>query len=303
MNVSVIIPTLNAEKYLPAILEKLRKYLKSPTSEVIIIDSSSHDETVNVAQSYGANVIQIPRCEFNHGGTRNLAAKKARGDILVYLTQDALPVDETSIEKLIKPFYEYTDIGMAYGRQLPYPSTGFFGTFARYFNYGPQSQFKTLADVNRLGIKTVFASNSFAAYRREALELIGGFPTDVILGEDTYVAAKMIQSNLIVAYVAEAQVYHAHDYNIKDEFKRYFDIGVFHSREKWILDEFSKAESEGYNYVKEEFKYLLSQKKYYFIPAFIIRNASKYLGYKLGTFEEYIPLFIKKRLSMHKNYW
>lgn len=58
------------------------------------------------------------------------------------------------------------------------------------------------------------------------------FATPSILSKDTNVAAKMILVEYSIAYVAEAMVYHSHDYTILEEFKRYFDIGVFYGREK-----------------------------------------------------------------------
>ena len=83
-------------------------------------------------------------------------------------------------------------------------------------------------------MKTAFNSNSFAAYRRKALKDVGGFPINTILSEDMYVTAKMLLKNWSVAYCADAKVYHSHNYTIWQEFKRYFDIGVFHAKEAWI---------------------------------------------------------------------
>ena len=81
----------------------------------------------------------------------------------------------------------------------------------------------------RFGIKTVFVSNSFAAYRRRALMQVSGFPVDTVMNEDTYVAGKMLVSGWRIAYCADAQVFHSHDYSFLDDFKHYLDIGVFHT--------------------------------------------------------------------------
>jgi len=299
VKITVIIPTYNAELFLP----KLLRPLVNEKYEILIIDSSSDDNTVKIAQSYGVKIFTIPKKEFNHGGTRNLAIQEASGDILVYLTQDAIPVSNDSVKKLINPIIKHSNVGMAYGRQLPHPNADFFGAFARSYNYPENSQLKTIQDISRLGIKTVFASNSFAAYRKKYLIEVGRFPTNTILSEDTYVAARMIKKGLTIAYVAEAQVYHSHNYTIMEEFKRYFDIGVFYGREKWILKEFAQAEGEGTKFAVEQLRTIIREKKYYLIPSFFVRNVMKLLGYRLGIYEKVIPLYIKKRISMHKQFW
>jgi rhamnosyltransferase len=303
MKLSIIIPTYNPGILIRNIFETIKSYSQRLDSEIIIIDSSSTDGSLDFLEKENVKVIRIPKSEFNHGGTRNKAAHLAKGDILVYLTQDAIPVDSHSIEKLIKPLVEDTKIGMAYGRQLPHANADFFGAFARNFNYPEESQIKTLKDVNKLGIKTVFVSNSFAAYRKEYLMEVGGFPTNTILSEDTYVAARMLKKGWAIAYVAEAQVYHSHNYTIIEEFKRYFDIGVFYGREKWILKEFAQAEGEGAKFVLEQLRAIIKEKKYYLIPSFFARNAMKFLGYRLGIYEKIIPLSMKKKISMHKQFW
>lgn len=298
IKVSVIIPTYNAGLELENILKKI------PLDyEKIIVDSSSTDDTVSIAKTFGCEIKVIPKREFNHGSTRNLAAQISTGNILVFLTQDAILFNEESIDNLIKPLIEDSSIGMSYGRQLPHKNAKIMGSFARLHNYPDRSVVKSLSDREELGIKTAFCSNSFAAYKREIFEELGMFPVDVILSEDTYVCAKMLLNNYKVSYVAEAMVYHSHDYSIIEEFKRYFDIGVFYGREDWILQNFSQAESEGKKFVVEQFKFLMKNKVPYLVFELILRNAMKYLGYKLGMKENRLSLSIKEKISMHKSYW
>lgn len=300
LDTSLIIPTYNAEKYLPELLETLKN--QTISFELFIIDSSSQDNTLAIAKQYTDNVIVIPQNEFDHGGTRAKAAQIAKGDILVYLTQDALPYDEYSIENIIKVF-EDKKIGAAYGKQLSYEHTNIFGKHLREFNYGSTSYIRNIEDRNTYGLKTVFLSDSFAAYRKSALEGIGWFKDGLILGEDSYAGAKMILGDYSLAYVTEAKVYHSHSYTIWQEFQRYFDIGVLHKCEQWILTEFGKAEGEGMKYIKSEFKYLLDNDSWYRIPEFVLRNVMKYLGYKLGQFFQKIPKALIPKLSMHPRWW
>ncbi|MGR6337096.1 glycosyltransferase family 2 protein [Priestia megaterium] len=303
MNISIIIPTLNAEKDLKNNLLTLNKYNQLTNYEVIVVDSQSTDNTVKIAKEQNYKVIEINRKDFNHGGTRNLAATYANGDILVYLTQDIIIYEDQSIHKLIQPLLENENIGLSYGRQLPHENAGFFGSMARLFNYDENSLIKNQSNSKELGIKTVFCSNSFAAYRKSTLEQVGGFPKNVILGEDSYVAGKMILKGWAIYYCAEAKVRHSHDYNLISEFKRNFDIGVFHTHEKWILESFNGAEGEGVKFVIKEINYLIKSKKIHLIPISFLRNASKYLGYKLGRNEKYLNGSFKKKISMYNGYW
>ena len=300
MSVSVIIPTYNAHKYLGKLLEKLK--VQTIDFELLIIDSSSTDDTVEIAREYTDHIIIIPQSEFDHGGTRTKAAKIASGEIIVFLTQDALPVTSDTIEKIVSVFTD-PDIAAAYGRQIPYPDSSIFGKHIRSFNYPEFSHKRNLEERKIYGIKTVFLSDSFAAYRREALKKIDWIKDGLISSEDSYAGAKMLLVGYTLAYVAEAEVFHSHSYSISQEFKRYFDIGVFYSREKWILEKFGRAEGEGGKYVKSEFNYLLQNKKYFKVPEFFIRNGMKYLGYKLGQNYQHLPQNIIGKISMHPLWW
>ena len=300
-HISIIIPTYNAQEYSPTLLPSLyAQTLKN--FELIIIDSSSQDATCKIAKKYTNNVITIPQNEFDHGGTRAKAAQIAKGEILVYLTQDVLLFDEFTLENLTKVFDD-EKIGAAYGRQLSYEDTNLFGKHLREFNYPDKTIVRSKEDIKTYGIKTAQLSNSFAAYRKDVLLEIGNFKNDLILGEDVYAGAKMILAGYKLVYAADAKVYHSHSYTVLQEFKRYFDIGVFHRCEEWILQEFGKAEGEGLKYIKSEVNYLLKNAAWYLLPEFFVRNGMKYLGYKLGQKYEKLPMWMIQKMSMHHRWW
>ncbi len=299
--ISIIIPTYYAEKCLPKLLDSIKKQtLKN--YELIIIDSSSKDKTIQIAQKYTNNIIVIPQNEFDHGGTRAKAAQIAKGEILVFLTQDALPYDKYTIENIVKVF-KNKKIGAAYGRQLSYKDTNLFGKHLREFNYPAATVIKKKSDIKKYGIKTAQLSNSFAAYRKNVLEEVGIFKDNLILGEDVYTGAKMILAGYSLAYVSDAKVYHSHSYTVWQEFKRYFDIGVFHKTESWILESFGKAEGEGMKYIRSEINYLLKNGAWYLLPEFFVRNGMKYTGYKLGQKYKKLPKWMIKKFSMHHRWW
>jgi rhamnosyltransferase len=300
MKLSVIIPTYNAKEELSQLLLRLEE--QTISFELIIIDSSSTDGTTELAYSCADKVIIIEQKDFDHGKTRTLAAKEASGDILLFLTQDALPVKKTTLETLIHTL-EDPSIGAVYGRQLPKKESSLFGSHLRYFNYPETSYVRYYEDRIYYGIKTAFLSDSFAAYRKEALKTIGWFKDGLIVGEDMYAGANLLQHGYAIAYCTEAEVYHAHNYTPIQEFQRYFDIGVFHTREVWLLDTFGKTEGEGGRYVRSELNYLLKKHAYFLIPEFLIRNSMKFIGYKLGKQYQKLPKKLVKTLSMHTSWW
>lgn len=277
---------------------------QSVTAEqVIVIDSSSSDDTVKLAKDAMFSVFSIPQSEFNHGRTRNQAVRFAENfaDVLVFMTQDAILASPDSLEKLLVPFSD-PEVAAVCGRQLPHHEATPLAVHARYFNYPSESRVRTMADISALGIKTAFMSNSFAAYRLSVFDKLGGFPDNTILAEDMYLAAKMILSGYKVAYCAEATVFHSHNYTLKQEFQRYFDTGVFQQEQKWIQQKFGRAASEGKRFVLSELKFL-SIKSPLLIPKAILSTLAKLIGFKLGYYYYMLPYKWCKVLSMHKGYW
>ena len=299
--IGLIVPTLNAGSQWSDWIALLKSQSLQP-DRVLVVDSSSDDQTIQLARQAGFEVLSIQRSDFNHGATRQLAANHlSDAEILIYLTQDALLADNNALKYLVEAFSNPL-VGAAYGRQLPHLDAGVLGAHARDFNYGAKSEVRSMKDIPVRGLKTVFISNSFSAYRKSALMAVGGFPANVILGEDTFVVSKMVLAGWEVAYCAEAKVRHSHDYTIVQEFKRYFDTGVFHGRETWIRQAMGGADGEGKRFVLSELRCLV-RKAPWLIPSALLRTGMKYLGYKLGMMENKIPLSIKRRLSMHKRYW
>jgi rhamnosyltransferase len=277
---AVIIPTLNAAKLWSALNAGLRKQGLDP-QQVIIIDSNSNDGTPELARAAGYRVFSIANSEFNHGGTRQAAAELLQPkDILVYLTQDSILADANALARLTDAFQD-PSIGAAYGRQLPRPGANPIEAHARLFNYPPVSAVRSLESTAAMGFKTIFFSNSFGAFRRTALDQAGGFPRESNFGEDTVVAARIIQSGWRIAYVAEAQAYHSHAHACREEYRRYFKIGQLHGREPWLLREFGKPSGEGRRFAISEMQYLFKHAPW-LIPEAILRSGLKYLGYRYG---------------------
>jgi rhamnosyltransferase len=301
VKIALIIPTLNIGEKLKELLESINKQTIQPSIK-LIIDSSPTNTIDELARAYGFIVIKINQKDFNHGATRQLGVEKIpEADIFLFLTQDVILVNERALENLLLCF-DNPKVGAAYGRQLPRPNAKLIEAHARLFNYRDTSSVKSFQDSSIYGVKTAFISNSFAAYRRSALVEVGGFPKNVILCEDTYVAAKMLMNDWLIAYSAEAKVYHSHNYSYRQEFQRYFDIGVFHGRESWLQQKFGRAEGEGLQFVLSELKYLIKH-NILLIPSAMIRTVLKLTAYRLGLMEHKLPKKVKSFLSMNKCFW
>lgn len=298
---SVIIPTYNAAPYLPQLITQLQT--QTVPFELIIIDSSSNDGSKEFLQKAADIFIEIPKESFDHGGTRTKALSYANGEYVLFCTQDALAVSNNVLEKLINTLDQNDDIAVVYARQLPYEHSSLFGKHLRYFNYPKHSYIRSLQDKERFGLKTAFLSNSCAMYRKKHLKEAGAFDPNLIVGEDAYAGAKLLLQGYKIAYNADAHVYHSHSYTLYQEFQRYFDIGVFHTTQAWLIETFGKAEGEGMRYIKSELNYLLEQKAYLHIPQFFIRNGLKLLGYKLGKNYKKLPKKLSYLFSMHKSWW
>jgi rhamnosyltransferase len=299
--IAVIIPTWNSERYFEKFPERLLAQGIRP-DQVLVIDSESKDRTVERARSFGFQVHEILQREFNHGGTRALAATLVPwAEILVYATDDAIMGSRDTLANLVAVF-EDDRIGAAYGRQLPHDNADPFARHACAFNYSSQSLLRDFETRKTLGFKAIFLSDSFAAYRRTALEAVGSFPASVITSEDTYVSAKLMLKGWKTAYVAEATVQHSHNLTLVQIFRRYFDIGVMHAREAWIREKYGEPSGEGMRFVKSEIAWI-AKENFLLVPKIFFRTAAKYLGYQLGRREAILPSGMKRKLSSLRGYW
>lgn len=301
MQVAVIVPTLNAapewSSWIAALLDT-----GFSSKDVYIIDSGSTDGTVKQAREAGFNVELIEPGDFNHGGTRQQAVTGLTGyEFVVFLTQDAILSGHDSIKSIISPF-ESERVAAVCGRQLPRVGVGPIEKQARLFNYPESSSINSIEDAQTKGLKAAFLSNSFAAYRISALYEIGGFPSNVIFGEDMYVATRLLMAGYGVAYAADACVYHSHSYSLWQEMRRYFDMGAFHANEPWIQQELGGAEGEGMKFVVSELRFLLGH-AFWRIPEGLLRTLLRYTGFRLGLAEKRLPLWLKRKLAMNKGYF
>lgn len=302
MKFAVVVPTLNPGALFARWIDACAQQTLQP-AQVVIVDSQSCDGTPERALQAGYELYPIAAQDFNHGGSRNLAVSLLEEDveIVVFMTQDALLADAHALENLLAAFAA-SDVAAAYGRQLPHEDASPLAAHARLFNYPEISNVKSHADITSSGIKAAFISNSFAAYRLSVWRKLGGFPEDVILAEDMHLGARMILEGYKIAYCADAAVRHSHNYNCIQEFRRYFDIGVFHREADWIQQKFGRMAGEGKRFVCSEWRYLYQQAPLWLclLPVFTF---AKWIGYQLGRNWRKLPRRMLPVLSMNPRFW
>jgi rhamnosyltransferase len=301
VRVGLVIPTLNAgERWIECLRAVAAQTLRPNRS--VVVDSASTDTTVSLAKSAGFEVISIERSQFNHGGTRQSAVEYL-GDceIVVFMTQDAIPANETAFAEIVGAFAD-PEVAVAYGRQIPHLGATPIEAHSRIFNYGEATQKKNARIAQQIGTKVFFCSNSFAAYRKSVLIGLGGFRRDLILGEDMEFAARAIKAGYANLYCAAATVYHSHDYAVLQTLRRYFDIGTFDAENRWMREQFGSHGAEGLRFVVSEMRYLIDCNATA-VPRAISLTSAKWVGYRLGRIHRMFPVRLKRKLSLSPSYW
>lgn len=299
--IDVIIPTYKPDEKVVVLLQRLLKQTY-PINEIHIVDTETSIFPEKIySLSEKIKVTKVTKAEFDHGGTRAKAADMSNAEILVFMTQDAMPLDAHVLEELLLPF-ENDKVAAAYARQVADDSCGVIEQYTRKFNYPSEGQVKSYEDVARLGIKAYFCSNVCAAYRKNVYDEIGGFVKKTIFNEDSIMAASMLKAGYSVAYAADAKIMHCHNYNCIQQFKRNFDLAVSQADHPEIFRDV-KSESEGIRFVKDTAKYLCKKGKPWLVCLLFLNSGCKYMGYLAGKNYQKLPKWMILKFTSNKEYW
>jgi rhamnosyltransferase len=182
--------------------------------ELIAIDSSSSDRSVELLEQAGAHVERIAQSEFGHGKTRNALARLSRGEFLVFLSQDALPEGERFLAELTRAFEDELTAGSA-ARILPHEDDD------------PLTARTALALPDASDRARVFQGNSqdvifndVASSMRRAAWMRVPFP-ELPFGEDLAWARAALAEGWRLRFSPQALVRHAHRYSPRQAFERY----------------------------------------------------------------------------------
>ncbi|MDU4937985.1 MAG: glycosyltransferase [Clostridium sp.] len=298
MDISVICPIYNGEKYIKALNSSLEMQ-KEVDMEVIYILTESNDRSAEILNELNVNYIAVKKEDFSHSLCREKASYNCNGDIIVFITQDVIIKDDYFIRKLIGDIKE-EKVAAAFARQICENSS--IERYTRLNNYPLQSRVVSKEDISELGIKTYFFSDAASAIRKDIFIKLNGYDEKKLLtNEDMYFAYKVINNGYRIKYCSDAVVIHSHDYSYKELFKRYFDQGVFLKQHSYI-EEAGSSES-----ALKLFKFVLTnslkEKNIKVILNLIPNFGVRFIANKLG--HRYDKLSKRKILKYTSNpkYW
>lgn len=298
MTISVVIPTLNAEPYMVALLEALAGQQPRPPDEVILVDSHSTDATVSLAENWGARVLKVD--VFTHGGARNMGAQAATGDVVVFMTQDALPRDEHWLAHLVEAFND-DRVAASFSRQVPKEEATPMEAYYLKMNFPEGRPVRRMAQAGEaVDAGQVFFSNVSSAVRREILLRLP-FDETLIMGEDQQLARDILSEGLATEYRPHSVVIHSHRYPLRILFKRYFDSAV---AMKSVVQGHTASTSTkmGLSYLRHEAGHILRHHPLW-LPYYLGYLVAKAGGVYAGHLANRLPMSWRRKLSLHAYHW
>lgn len=236
--ITVFMPVFNGEDYLDESLTAIegQKLPRGYGLEILVIDSGSRDSSVDIIKKHSAvTFLEIPNREFSHGGTRDRAAKMAKGEFILFITQDATPASDRWLLNMIEPFFVSDKVGCVFGQQIPRsdaPATikrevsTVFNSLGTHDSIVIHRQ-KSLVDNEPVAPLNAFFSDANSAVRTALLN--GSVPfRHVSYSEDQLLAQDMLEKGYLKAYSPSGAVIHSNQYTARQYLKRKYDetIGV-----------------------------------------------------------------------------
>ena len=227
VRVSVIVPVRNGEAHLPGLLAALQGQDVAGGLEIVAVDSGSRDGGPALLRQHGARVVDIAPESFDHGETRNLGVREARGTVVVFLTQDARPAGASFVRLLAEALEADPRLAGVFARQIPRleadPLTR--RDLAAWVACGDEPRTVFVADPARLAAlppleryRLAVFDNVASAARRELLLSHPFAPTR--FGEDVEWGYRMLRHGYGLAYVPAAAVIHSHRRSARALFRR-----------------------------------------------------------------------------------
>jgi rhamnosyltransferase len=301
--ISVVIPVKDGGADLVRCLEAIARQRLEDDIEVVVVDSGSEDGSPARAESLGARVHSIPPSEFHHGRTRNLGASLARGEVLVFTSQDACAATDSWLRDLARHLRNETTVAGVYGRQLPHESATPPERYFLDFLYGPEPRVQRLEHEDELSFEVTLFSNVNSAIPRRVWEHYP-FAEDVGMSEDQEWSRRVLLAGLDVVYEPDAAVYHSHAYTVAGAMRRFFDSGVSAER-SYVAGETSKSAlwRAAARYAGGEMSWLWTTGQRRWIPYAALYELAKFTGLQLGRRHHWLPRALATRMSAYPQRW
>ena len=210
VDVSVVIRTLNEERYLKELLQAIKEQKSDFSHEVVLIDSGSTDKTLSIAESFACRILHISRTDFSFGRSLNRACKASHGKYLILISGHCIPTDNYWMQNLVQPLEE-SAVDYVYGRQIGGPNT-----------YWSESQIfdKYFPPASQLPQSGFYCNNANSAILRKVWEQYQ-FDEQLTGLEDMHLAKRLVSNGGVVGYVSKACVYHIHHENWRQIERRF----------------------------------------------------------------------------------
>lgn len=272
----MICPIYNGEKYIKKLFEKIRNQKNIESIEIITPVSNSKDASLELCKKYADIAYEVKN--FNHGKTRHEAAKKAKGNYLVFVTQDIFPYDEYWLYNLLKDLKG--EVVAAFSKQISYPEHGEVEKLIREFNYPDKKRICNMKNAKINGRKNIFYSDTSSGIIKDDFFKLGGYDFFTPTNEDVILANNIIESGKTFIYQPESKIWHSHKFSIQEIYNRYFDIGKF---EKSYLEKLEiESNDEGKKMAKIIGLKLIKNLNFKDIVLFIFNILIRYYAYKMG---------------------
>ena len=278
MNISIICPLYNAEKYVKNLDKSLRMQKKIHLESIKYVLTESVDNTESILKDLKAKYVQVSKKEFSHSLTREKAAMEAKGDIIVFITQDVIIRDECWLYNLTKDIAA-KKCEAAFSRQVC-ESEG-IERYIRPKNYPKESRIVSKEDIEKLGLMTFFFSDASSAIKKDVFVRLNGYDSKkLVISEDMYLAYKIIMNNYRIKYCADSIIIHSHNFTLKQLYKRYYDTGKFF-KENSYLQRYN-ANRSGIALTKYVFKQSIKNRDYRTLLNIGPNFAVRFIGMQMG---------------------
>jgi len=313
MDVSIILPTKNGNRHLDGVLKAIFAQKTTYRYEVIAIDSGSTDGTVELLRRFPVRLHEIAPQSFNHGATRNLGASLAKGEYLIFLSQDAEPADDRWLDQLVSPLAEDEGVAGAYPGFLPRP--GCHPMEQREILDWPFISAEIgVALVKRAASNPDYSTNPWpyihfpntcSCIRRSVLARFPFKPVN--FAEDQEWAKRVLEAGYATVFIPKAVILHSHSYPAKVQFHRCYDHGsamreLFGKREfpflRRIIPAAFRDVSLDMAFCKRR-GYPAFLRLRWLGPA-IAWHLAKYAGFWMGTHSDRLPNLMRRKLSLQQ---
>lgn len=299
MNISIICPIYNGEKYIEGLNESLILQKDVDIVEIKYILTKSKDNSEKVLKGIRADYEIIEPSEFSHSLSREKAAFNSRGDIIVFITQDIIIKSDMWLYNLTNSI-EKGVCEASFSKQICTEKT--IERYTRMNNYPDESRVVSKKDIDKLGIMTYFYSDASSAIRKDIFVKLNGYDgKNLLTNEDMYIAYKLINNGYKIKYCADSEIIHSHKYKYFSLLKRYFDQGVFLKQHEYITN--SGANSSAINLAKFVVVNSLKEKSFKVFFDIIPNFGVRYIGNKLGQRYEKLSKKTILKCTNNPNYW